>query len=133
MTANGLITIPSSFSVHETIDRLAAKAGSLGITIFARIDHAAGAAQVGMPLRPTEVLIFGNPRGGTPLMQDNQLAGIDLPLKALAWDDDDGKVSLSYYDAAWIAEHHGLSSKSAAAIKAIAAGMAAMAKYATTA
>ena len=74
--------------------------------VFARIDHAAGAASVGMALRPTELLIFGNPKGGTPLMQDRQTAGIDLPVKALAWEDADGKTWLSYNDADWIAARH---------------------------
>jgi uncharacterized protein (DUF302 family) len=99
--------------VRETIDRLAAKVTSLGLMVFARIDHAAGAGQAGMPLRPTELLIFGNPKGGTPLMQDQQTAGIDLPVKVLAWEDANGKVWLTYNDAAWLAERHGLGPNSA--------------------
>lgn len=75
-----------------------------GLQVFARVDHAAGAREVGLDLRPTELLIFGNARGGTPLMQDKQTAGIDLPLKALAWADEDGQTWLSYNDPAWIAE-----------------------------
>jgi len=116
--------------VHETIDRLVARVTTLGLNVFARIDHAAGAAKVSMPLRPTELLIFGNPKGGTPLMQDQQTAAIDLPVKALAWEDGDGKVWLTYNDAAWLAERHGLGSSSAEAVKAIAAGLAAVTSYA---
>jgi uncharacterized protein (DUF302 family) len=94
-----------------------------GLRVFARIDHAAGAREVGATLRPTELLIFGNPRGGTPLLQDRQLAGIDLPVKALAWEDAQGKVWLSYNDADWIAERHGLGEASRDAVAAIATGM----------
>jgi uncharacterized protein (DUF302 family) len=120
MTSNGLTTIASGHSVAETIDRLVAAVTPLGINVFARIDHAAGAASIGMPLRPTLLLLFGNPKGGTPLMQDQQTAGIDLPLRALAWEDADGKVWLSYNEAAWIAARHGLGAASAAAVTAIA-------------
>jgi uncharacterized protein (DUF302 family) len=76
-----------------------------------------------MPLRPTELLIFGNPKGGTPLMQDQQLAGIDLPVKALAWEDEAGKVWLSYNAAEWIAGRHGLGVASAQAVEALEAGL----------
>jgi uncharacterized protein (DUF302 family) len=131
MSGNGLITVTSAFPVKETIDRLAAKATSLGLIVFARIDHAAGAAAVGMSLRPTELLIFGNPKGGTPLMQDRQTAGIDLPIKALAWQDAKGQVRLTINDAAWIAERHQLGASSAGAVEAIAAGMAALTRLAT--
>ena len=130
MSSNGLTTISSAFSVRETIDRLVAKVTSLGLNVFARIDHAAGAAQVSMPLRPTELLIFGNPKGGTPLMQDQQTVGIDLPVKALAWEDANGKVWLTCNDPAWLAERHGLGSNSADAVKAMAAGITAIARYA---
>jgi uncharacterized protein (DUF302 family) len=130
MSDNGLVTLPSRFPVRETIDRLALKVASVGLTVFARVDHAAGAAQVGMTLRPTELLIFGNPKGGTPLMQDRQTAGIDLPVKALAYEDADGKTWLAYNDAAWIATRHGLGGNSKEAVNAIAAGMAAVTRYA---
>jgi uncharacterized protein (DUF302 family) len=111
MTANGLITLPSAHDVKVTVDRLAAEATAKGMTVFARIDHAAGAKAVGLPLRPTELLIFGNAAGGTPLMQASQTAGIDLPLKALAWEDADGKCWLSYNDPAWIAQRHGAAAR----------------------
>jgi uncharacterized protein (DUF302 family) len=123
MSDNDLTTIASAFSVPETIDRLIAAITPLGMNVFARIDHAAGAAKVGMPLRPTQLLLFGNPKGGTPLMQDRQTAGIDLPLKALAWEDAEGKVWLTYNEAAWIAQRHGLGATSAGALTAMAAGL----------
>jgi uncharacterized protein (DUF302 family) len=131
MSDNDLTTIASAFSVPETIDRLIAAITPLGMNVFARIDHAAGAAKVGMPLRPTQLLLFGNPKGGTPLMQDRQTAGIDLPLKALAWEDADGKVWLTYNEAAWIAQRHGLGAASAGALTAMAAGLEKVTKAAT--
>jgi uncharacterized protein (DUF302 family) len=131
MPSDGLTTIASAHSVPETIDRLIAAITPLGMNVFARIDHAEGATKVGMPLRPTQLLLFGNPMGGTPLMQDKQTAGIDLPLKALAWEDADGKVWLSYNEAAWIAQRHGLGAASAAAVTAIAAGLVKVTKAAT--
>ncbi|MES0207677.1 DUF302 domain-containing protein [Mesorhizobium sp. M0028] len=123
MAKNGLITVQSSFGVAETIDRLVETVARAGLLVFARIDHAAGARNVETSLRPTQLLIFGNPQGGTPLMQDRQLAGIDLPVKALAWEDEQGKVWLSYNDAHWLAERHGLGDASRNAVAAIAAGM----------
>ena len=91
------------------------------------MDHAAGAHEVGLELRPTELLIFGNARGGTPLMQDNQTAGIDLPLKALAWADASGQTWLSYNDPAWIAARHGLGEPSAAAVQTLRGAIAKLA------
>src|SRR5215831_14788841 len=108
MNDNGMVTVASDVSVHETIDRLAVAVTKAGLQVFARIDHAEGAAQVDMPLRPTELLLFGHPRGGTPLMQDRQTAGIDLPVKALAWEDESGQVWLTTTDPAWIAARHAL-------------------------
>ena len=133
MPGNGLITVASSFSVRETVERLVSFATSHGLTVFARIDHADGAAKAGLPLRPTELVIFGHAKGGTPLMADRQTAGIDLPLKALAWEDADGKVWLTCNDAAWIAQRHGLGPASAKAVQAMAAGIAAAVKAATAA
>ncbi|TPM36013.1 DUF302 domain-containing protein [Mesorhizobium sp. B2-3-5] len=123
MAGDGLITVQSRFGVTETINRMAEAVKRAGLRVFARIDHAAGARDVDAALRPTELLIFGNPKGGTPLMQDRQLAGIDLPVKALAWEDEEGKVWLSYNDANWIAGRHGLGDASRAAVVAMAAGM----------
>ena len=96
MAADGLITMPSSYGPKETMERLKAEAAAKGLTILARIDHTAGATQVGLQLRPTELLIFGNAKAGTPLMQSNQEVGIDLPLKALVWEDPEGKTWLAY-------------------------------------
>lgn len=123
MAGNGLISVESRFRVGETIDRLVETVTSAGLRVFARIDHAAGAREIGAPLRPTELLIFGHPKGGTPLMQDHQLAGIDLPIKVLAWEDEQGKVWLSYNDARWLAERHSLGDASRDAVAAIAAGL----------
>lgn len=108
MAAEGLTTIASSLGAKQTMDRLEAEVKAKGLTVFARVDHAAGAAAVGMPLRPTELLVFGNARGGTPLMQANQVVGIDLPLKALVYEDAAGKVWLAYDNPSWIAQRHGL-------------------------
>jgi uncharacterized protein (DUF302 family) len=132
MSQNGLVTIASDYPVAETIDRLASQVTARGLHVFARIDHADGAAKAGMALRPTQLLIFGNPTGGTPLMQDRQTAGIDLPVKALAWEDAEGRVWLSYNDAAWIAQRHALGAESKTAVEGMAAGMAALTKAAAT-
>jgi uncharacterized protein (DUF302 family) len=110
MAGDGLITIRSVHSFVETAAALKAALKARGLTIFAEIDHAAGAAEADLPLRPTTVVIFGNPKGGTPLMQANQRTGIDLPLKLLIWEDFEGKVWLTYNDPVWIAERHGLGS-----------------------
>jgi uncharacterized protein (DUF302 family) len=130
MVNDGLSTIASRFSVKETIDRLVKDVASRGLEVFARIDHGAGATTVGMPLRPTELLIFGHPKGGTPLMQDQQTAGIDLPIKMLAWEDAQGLVWLTYNNASWIAERHHLGTASGSAVNAIDAGLAAIARVA---
>jgi uncharacterized protein (DUF302 family) len=119
----GLTTIPSDFSVAETIDRLASFVTAKGLTVFSRIDHARNALQEGLQLRPTELIIFGNPKAGTLLMQEKQTSGIDLPVKALAWEDESGKVWLTYNEPRWIAERHALTDKSAPTIKAIEEGM----------
>ena len=92
MSADGLITIPSSFGPEETMKRLEAEVRAKGMTVFVRIDHAAGAAEAGLPLRPTDLLIFGADKGGTPLMQAERTIGIDLPLKALFRQDEEGKT-----------------------------------------
>ena len=128
---DGLITSRSAHSVRETVDRLTDASTAGGMTIFARVDHAAGAAAVGMDLRPTELLIFGHPRGGTPLMIDNQTAGLDLPIRALAWEDEHGHVWLTYNDPSWIAERHRLGPESAAAVQAMANGLASLSARAT--
>ena len=105
---NGLISKPSKYSVPETLDRLEAAVKSKGITVFARIDHSGEAAKVGMKMRPTQLLIFGNPKTGTALMNSSPSIAIDLPLKALAWEDENGKVWLSYNSPAYMKQRHDL-------------------------
>jgi uncharacterized protein (DUF302 family) len=107
--ADGLIAVKSPFTAKETMNRFEENAKKRGLNIFARIDHAAGAAKIGKTLRPTEVLIFGNPQGGTPFMECAQSVGIDLPLKVLVWEDAQGQVWLGYNDPAFIAQRHGAS------------------------
>jgi uncharacterized protein (DUF302 family) len=106
--ADGLIAVKGSYGVKQTMDRLEVLLKEKGLTIFARVDHAAGAATVGKKLRPTEVLIFGNPQGGTPFMECSQTVGIDLPLKMLAWEDEAGQVWLGYNDPTYLAGRHGV-------------------------
>ncbi|HEV8553698.1 MAG TPA: DUF302 domain-containing protein [Casimicrobiaceae bacterium] len=106
--ADGLIAVKSSYGPKETMDRLEIVLKEKGMTIFARVDHASGAARVGKQLRPTEVLIFGNPQGGTPFMECSQIVGIDLPLKALVWEDGSGQVWLGYNDPTYVATRHGV-------------------------
>ena len=132
MPQDGLITLSSHYSAHDTVERLVSAIATRGMTVFARVDHAAGAASAGLALRPTEVVIFGTPKGGTALMQDRQSAGIDLPLKALIWQDADGKVWLSYNDPAWIAQRHGLGPASAGAVEAMGKALAAIGAEVTT-
>jgi uncharacterized protein (DUF302 family) len=105
--ADGLVQNKSPHSAADTMSRLEEQVKQRGLNVFARIDHAAGAARVGKTLRPTELLIFGNPQGGTPLMECEQTAGIDLPLKALVWQDAQGQVWLGYNDPAYLAKRHG--------------------------
>lgn len=104
----GLVTVKSAFPVKETVDRLVHQVESKGLTVFGRIDHAANAVTAGLKLRPTEVLIFGNAKGGTPLMQAAQAIGIDLPLKALAWEDAAGQTWLGYNDPVWLTARHSI-------------------------
>jgi len=106
MTPDGLRIWESGYAPKETMDRFAAAVTAHGMSILARIDHAAAAANVGMELRPTEVLIFGNARAGTPLMQAAQTIGIDLPLKAVVWQDAAGKTQIAYNHPDWLAERH---------------------------
>jgi uncharacterized protein (DUF302 family) len=121
MAQEGLISLPSSRPVAELLDRLEAALAANGITVFARIDHAAGAAAVGMTLRPTIVLIFGNPKAGTPLMQAGQLIGLDLPLRILAWEDAEGRSWLSYHDMDGLVWHHGIDPATLPAVAAMTA------------
>lgn len=105
---NGLITKPSPYGVGQTLDKLEAIFAKKGITVFARVDHAAGAKKVGVDMKPTQLLIFGNPKMGTPLIMKNQVMGIDLPLKVLAWKDKNGKTMIAYNDPEFLAKRHGV-------------------------
>jgi uncharacterized protein (DUF302 family) len=132
MAADGLTTVRSSYGPTETMSRLEAAVRAKGMTVFARIDHAAGATAVGLSLRPTELLMFGNAKGGTPLMQADQTIGIDLPLKALVWQDASGGTWLSYNDPAWLAKRHGLGHGTDAVASALAAALDALATAAAS-
>jgi len=116
-TANGIIKLKSRYSVSETINRLEEILSKKGMTIFRRVDHTAGAKKVGLDLRPTQLLIFGNPKVGTPLMQCAQTAALDLPQKALAWQDESGQVWLAYNDPAYMAKRHDIEGCDKAVLK----------------
>ena len=103
----GVIDVPSRFSVPETLARLQAILKENSITVFALIDHSGEAAKAGLSMRPTQLLIFGSPKGGTPLMVAAPRLAIDLPLKALAWEDEKGQVRLSYNSPEYLRERHG--------------------------
>jgi len=133
MAVEGLVTVKSAFDPKETMSRLEAEVKAKGLTVFAHVDHAAGAAAVGMPLRPTDLLIFGAAKGGTPLMQSVQTIGIDLPLKALVWQDEAGATWLSYNDPAYLAHRHGLGESTNAPVSAMSGALKAIATKATTA
>jgi uncharacterized protein (DUF302 family) len=132
MTPEGLIERASRHEPKETMDRFAAAATKRGATVAARVDHAAAAAAVGLALAPTEVLIFGNPRAGTPLMQAVQTIGIDLPLRALVWRDAAGVTHVGYNDPRWLARRHGVEVGAEAILEAMAALLAAAAEEAAT-
>jgi len=131
MPDNGLITLQSAHNFETTLARLLSALEAKGITVFARIDHAAAAASVGLPLRPTTLVVFGNPAAGTPLMQAAQTAGIDLPLKTLVWQDPNGTINLTYNDPSWIAARHELTGDVSHAVIAMAAALEALARHAT--
>src|SRR5262249_15737342 len=131
MAADGLITLRSSHGPKDTMNRLEAEVKAKGMTVFARVDHAVGAAEVGLSLRPTGVLISGNAKAGTPLMQAEQAIGIDLPLKALVWQDSSGATWLSYNDPSWLAKRHGLGREVEATVSAMTAALAAVVRAAT--
>jgi uncharacterized protein (DUF302 family) len=131
MPDTGLVTLRSAHDFDVTLGRLSASLEAKGITIFARIDHAAGAASVKLSLRPTTLLIFGNPAAGTPLMQAAQTAGIDLPLKMLVWQDANAIVNLSYNDPSWMAARHGLGGDVQQTVNAMLAALDALARHAT--
>ena len=130
MTPEGLIVLTSRHDPKATKDRLAAAATARGAAVVARIDHAAAAAAVGLALPPTEVLVFGNPRAGTPLMQAAQTIGVDLPLRALVWRDASGMTFVGYNDPRWLARRHGAEVGNEPILKAMADFLAAIAEEA---
>jgi uncharacterized protein (DUF302 family) len=105
---NGIVNTASPHSVDETLKRLETLLEAKGINIFARIDHSGEAAKVGMEMHPTKLLIFGSPKGGTPVMLAAPTSALDLPLKALVWEDDHGKVWISSNDPAYLQKRHGI-------------------------
>ena len=106
--ANGIITHPSPYSVPETLNRLESILRAKNITIFTCVDHSGEAEKAGLHMPPTQLLIFGSPKGGTPIMQASPLSAIDLPVKALVWQDAEGKVWLSYNDPQFLKIRHSL-------------------------
>ena len=133
MPQDGLITLSSRYPASDTMERLLAALAKRSMTVFARIDHAAGATAAGLSLLPTEVLIFGRAKGGTPLMKSVQTIGLELPLKALVWQDASGNTWLSYNDPAWLAKRHGVGAETEPAVNNMTAALSAVAKAATTA
>jgi uncharacterized protein (DUF302 family) len=111
MDVEGLVTIASHSGAEETLARMKAALQVRGLQLFAEIDHAKNAAEAGLTLSPCTVMIFGNAKAGTPLMQAQRSTGIDLPLKVLVWEDPAGKVWISYNDPIWIGRRHGLGDK----------------------
>jgi uncharacterized protein (DUF302 family) len=131
MSQDGLVSVRSALSVQDTIARIEAELAVRSVKVFAKIDHAEGAAAAGMTLRPTMLIIFGNARAGTPLMQACQRAGIDLPLKVLVWEGGDGTAWLTYNDPAWLARRHALGPLIEPVVDAMSAMLATLAQHAT--
>ena len=128
--ASGLVSVPSRHTAAQTLERLEAVLKQKGIRLFARIDHAATAVEAGLSLRTTTVLLFGNPQVGTPLMQSQQTTGIDLPLKALVWEDEAGRTWLTYNDPRYLAERHQVRDHTET-VQAMTAALQALARAAT--
>jgi uncharacterized protein (DUF302 family) len=125
----GLVTLASAHDTTETVNRLKTLLGQKKIQVFADIDHAAGAQKVGLALRPTRLVIFGNPQAGTPLMQSRQTIGLDLPLRVLVWEDAAGKVWLTYHRPELLAQRHHVLDRDEA-VKALGTGLAALTRAA---
>lgn len=124
-TTHGLIALKSPHAPAETMNRLEAEVKKRNLAVVSRIDHAAAAQRIGQTLRPTELLVFGNPQAGTPLMLCAQIAGIDLPMKALVWVDDAGQTWLGYNDPKWLIHRHG--ARDCAAAEPVGRALAAIA------
>jgi uncharacterized protein (DUF302 family) len=131
MAVDGLFTSKSSHGHAETVARLKAEIQARRLTIFAEIDHAAGAEAAGLTLRPLFLVIFGAAKGGTPLMQAAATAGIDLPLKILVWQDEAGETRVAYNDPFWLAKRHGLEDKVDAPVRAMSVLLGAVVAAAT--
>jgi uncharacterized protein (DUF302 family) len=131
MPTRGLITIKSDYGPEVTMNRLEAELAAKGMTVFARVDHAAGAEAAGLSLQPTELIVFGNARGGTPLMQATRTIGVDLPIRMLVWEDASRDTWLTYNDPRWLATRHGLGRDAAAAVNALASMLRALVVAAT--
>ncbi len=127
MTVDGMATRPSRYGHAETLRRLEAAIGARGMTIFAHVDHAAGARDAGLELRPTDLVIFGSAAAGTPLMVAAQTIGIDLPLKMLVWQDVEGRTFLAYNDPLWLVRRHALPADAEAIARRMQGGLAAIA------
>ncbi len=127
MNAAGLVTVSSEYPAAETLERLQTAIQSAGMKVFSLIDHAAAAKEVGLELRPTVVITFGNPAAGTKLMLANQVAGIDLPLKILVWEDQSGGAKITYNDPNWLAVRHSLGAETAVTIAAMTKLLASLA------
>jgi uncharacterized protein (DUF302 family) len=129
MMPEGFVVTASAHGPAETMQKLIAAVTEMGLGVLAHIDHAGAAAKAGMELRATDLLVFGNPKGGTPLMQAAQTMGIDLPLKALVWQDRDGKTRLGYNDPGWLCARHGVENDKV--VKAMCQMLSALAAMAT--
>ena len=130
MAVEGLVTIPSNLGQRETLERLKAEIASHGLELFAEIDHAQNAKEAALTLRPETVLVFGSAKAGTPLMVANQAVGIDLPLKALVWQDAAGKTWISYSDPVWIAGRYELPAEAMQLAEKMRQGLEALARKA---
>jgi uncharacterized protein (DUF302 family) len=131
MQVDGVLSLESRAAFTDTVERLVASLQQRGLTLFARLDHAAGAAAAGLALRPTQLLVFGNARGGTPLMQAQQQLGLELPLRVLVWQDEALRTWVSHPDLQWTARRYGLPETSAAAVAHLAAVLKALVREAT--
>jgi uncharacterized protein (DUF302 family) len=127
---DAVVTVASAHAHAETVERFKAQLAKKGIRLFALIDHAAEAKQAGLALRPTQVLIFGNPKAGTPLMLSKQTIGLDLPLRVLVWEDEHGKIWLTYTRVALLAQRHEIADRDEA-VKALDAALAALVRDAS--
>jgi uncharacterized protein (DUF302 family) len=131
MTPQGLIKLRSAHGLADTMERVVAAASARRMVVFARVDHAAAAAGAGIALPPTVVVLIGNPRAGTPLMQEVRTIAIDLPLKVLVWQDDGGDIWLAYDEPRWLAARHGIGSDAEPLLTQMTEAMAAVAHEAT--